>query len=247
MSTNHQAQISAEEPEALPIPASCLGSYNLLGQIRQDQNTTLDAYPRAPMTTATTNFRRIGVGNCGSVWTYENASFALKRADGSETRYLWKEYCMQTRLLEAFSRMRSSAPTVRVPRCYWYTNPSDSEWWTAQLPQFPVIQGSPSVSIKQQPSDGMCSERVPPVAKELRDMLIDRYCPPPLRDEIRHSVANSDCLARLYLGRRRTHTRLARFFSLRNCPILLDQAEELELPIFRHAEDMADALAAMHW
>jgi hypothetical protein len=47
---------------------------------------------------------RIGAGHCGSVWTTTDATWVLKRADGSPHRYLWKEYYIQNRILNHCSK-----------------------------------------------------------------------------------------------------------------------------------------------
>jgi len=72
--------------------------------------------------------------------------------------------------------------------------------------------------------------------RRTREILIQRYCPESLVEEIKGSDANRDCLIRPYLGRRRrvvVSTRTSRFreFSLRNFPLHLDQMEELGIPV----------------
>lgn len=188
-------------------------------------------------------YRRIGAGHCGSVWTSDISSqVVLKRGDGAETRHLWKEYYMQTRLLEALAQIPRPEKklSIHVPYCYWYTNESDTQWWSEQLARFPA---------GVQASTAMYSERILPVGQVMRETLIEKYCPERLRSEIKEDKKNEDCIIRLYLGRRRLHTRGSMFFSLRNFPLWLDQATEpdLQLPVLRYAETMAQSLAVMHW
>lgn len=91
--------------------------------------------------------------------------------------------------------------------------------------------------------------------RRTREILIQRYCPESLVEEIKGSDANRDCLIRPYLGRRRrvvVSTRTSRFreSSLRNFPLHLDQMEELGIPVTDIAalpKIMAEALAMMHW
>lgn len=184
------------------------------------------------------SFRRIGQGHCGSVWTQAESALALKRADCAQSRYLWKEYYMQTLVLEALTLFPGS---IRVPQCYWFTNEFDP-WWAQNLPLFE--KGA------ERSRNAMCSERIPPVSRSFQHSLIDKYCSNErLRNEIKASPS-ADCIARLYLGAHSsTETRPKRLlaFSLRNFPIRLEQAEELNLPIFKYANTMADALAIMHW
>lgn len=78
-------------------------------------------------------YRRIGAGHCGSVWMSEISSFVvLKRGDGAETSHLWKEYYTQTRLLEALAPIPHPEKklTIHILYCYWYTNESDTQWWS---------------------------------------------------------------------------------------------------------------------
>lgn len=91
----------------------------------------------------------------------------------------------------------------------------------------------------------MCSERIPPLAAELRNTLVDAFCP----EEARQGVKEKDtvCIARLHLGRRRHSGRPTRFFSLNNHVLLLDSMEQFNLPIHEYAEAIADTLATLHW
>ena len=149
-------------------------------------------------------------------------------------------------MLAALTRMEVSASAVRVPHCHFYCNRKDYEWWDTQLPYFPS-ENRAGTTVKHQASNAMCSERIPPVSKGLQKTLIDRYCPARLKSEILKSDKAEDCIARLYLGRRRFNDRQSAFFSLRNIPLWLDMVESLNLPISHYAEVMAEALAVMHW
>lgn len=218
--------------------------YNLLGQTIESQRR----YHGPPhVSISGDTFRRIGRGFCGSVWTLHNTypRPALKRADGAPTRYLWKEYYFQTRTIEAFQRLSSLAQDfVRVPYCYWYINASDT-WWPSHISKFPSEIGV-WIAIPQEACNAMYSELIPPLPKTMRETFINIFCPPRLQDEIKASKTNQDCLTRVFLGRRRTG-RPSAFFSLRNFPLWLNQAEQLELPVESFARAMADALAIMHW
>ncbi|KAK0726971.1 hypothetical protein B0T26DRAFT_764406 [Lasiosphaeria miniovina] len=59
---------------------------------------------------------------------------------------------------------------------------------------------------------------------------------------------NKDCVARIYLGRRRcSDALLSPNFSLRNFNFCLDQMLDLGLPIKHYARAMAECPAIVHW
>ncbi|KAI9766179.1 MAG: hypothetical protein M1840_006746 [Geoglossum simile] len=196
-------------------------------------------------------FRQIGAGACGSVWmSCRDDSSAFKREDGSPGRSLSNDFEMHNRVRESLRQFDGLKATdlplhIQVPQCRHFIAPED-EWWGENLPNFP--QG-------YSPCNVLHSERIPPLPQNVRELLIDRYCPAPLIAEIKASDTNQDCLIRLYLGRRRTALssgdRPSRFnaFSLRNFPIHADQFEQLDASAnaLIYAEVMAEALAVMHW
>lgn len=49
----------------------------------------------------------------------------------------------------------------------------------------------------------LISERIPPLVQSTREDLLDRFCPEQFRDKHKQSVPDQDCLARIYLGKRR--------------------------------------------
>ncbi|EEP77280.1 predicted protein [Uncinocarpus reesii 1704] len=190
-----------------------------------------------------TEFRRIGAGFCGTVWTSTSEQsvhfgYAFKREDGGPGRSLLNDSRMHQDILKAHN---VTAVEVSVPYFGRFIN-SEDEWWTANLRYFPS---------GYTPCNTIMAERIPAIPQDARELLIDKYCPEKLAEEIKCSVTNQDCLIRPYLGRRRHNTRPSRFaaFSLRNYPLHLDQMEELGLSSYlsRYAEIMAETLAMMHW
>lgn len=95
----------------------------------------------------------------------------------------------------------------------------------------------------------LITERIPPLPKQVRDSIIDLYCPDSLKASAKVSDPDQDCLVRPYLGRRRRLVKQSRFqaFSLRNYPLHVDQMEDLELDIRHYARLMAEALADLYW
>jgi hypothetical protein len=128
----------------------------------------------------------------------------------------------------------------QIPQCHQFIRAEDP-WWADNLRYFPENYA---------PSRLLVSERIPPLPANVRELLIEKYCPSHMRMTIRNSVPDQDCLVRPYLGKRRQQSsRPSRLvcFSLRNLPLHLDQLQELNLDVSSYAETMADALAMMHW
>lgn len=187
-------------------------------------------------------FRRIGAGFCGTVWA-SDLVHAFKREDGGPGRSLFNDYTIHRKLLEDIpSRESNSSQTiVHLPGCHQYVRRSDHAWWNARVSSFP--------KDCQVPCNVLVTDRIPPLPQEIRNLIIDRYCPEQLISSIKSSKPDQDCLIRPYLGRRRRLVRQSRFhaFSLRNYPLHLDQIEELALDGFLYAKIMAETLAHMYW
>ncbi|MCJ1399771.1 hypothetical protein MMC11_002974 [Xylographa trunciseda] len=81
-----------------------------------------------------------------------------------------------------------------------------------------------------------------------REQLIDTFCPAHGIPGAKSSAGNADCIARLYLGRRRQpRGRPQQFFSLRNFSLHLDMVDDLGLDVEAYAAAMAAGLAVCHW
>ncbi|KIV91831.1 hypothetical protein PV10_06328 [Exophiala mesophila] len=186
---------------------------------------------------ASGRFRRIGQGFCGSVWAAENGTVAMKREDGGPGRSLANDFKMHQLVLEMALIMNTEVCVPRWPMFFSH----DHSWWDFQLSRFPPLYT---------PCNVLCSERIPPLSSEIRNRIIDRFCPSASIAIIKGNDADRDCLVRLYLGRRKIQNEARRgptFFSLRNYPLHLNQAEDLGLPIHLYAQEMAEMLAIMHW
>jgi hypothetical protein len=197
------------------------------------------------------NFRCIGKGFCGSVWAVDRpgVSCALKREDGGPGREIRNDYDIHRKVLASLQDLRkthaASLPglaEIQVPQCLNLITPEDEDWWEKQLHRFPKTY---------EPCRVLVSERIQPLSRSARETLIHHFCPVQLRDIIKADRDNEDCIARVYLGRRRFNAERARrklFFSLRNYPLHLDQMEELgDIDTLAYARLMADTLAMMHW
>lgn len=191
-------------------------------------------------------FRRIGAGCCGSIWASSSeSSIAYKREDGARFRSVVNDYNMHQLLQNVLNTQAQLQLRFRIPTCHRLIASSDS-WWNENSSRFP--RGC-------RPGFVIQAQRIPPVVQQARELLIDTYCPIPLREEIKKSEPNKDCLIRPYLGSRRIldsegRPRPKTFFSLRNHALHLDQIEELGVHLSdmkAYAQAMAEALAVMHW
>ncbi|KAK3364663.1 hypothetical protein B0T25DRAFT_514304 [Lasiosphaeria hispida] len=115
-------------------------------------------------------------------------------------------------------------------------------WWDANTALLPPNSDFPL------PSQALITERILPLPKIIRHVLIDKLCPEALRESAKASPLNNNCLARMYLGRRRTpNAPPTPNFSLRNFNFCLDQMLELGFPVQDYAREMAACLATLHW
>ncbi|KNG90658.1 hypothetical protein ANOM_001335 [Aspergillus nomiae NRRL 13137] len=201
------------------------------------------------------SYRRIGSGFCGTVWARRLEGPAIKREDGGPYRSLANDFAMHNRTLEAFQKLSSIKssiqdqpirPQVCIPQCHTYLTLQDT-WWEENTTNFP---------LGYSPCNAISSERIPPFPDDVRALLVERYCPPEIRNQIMCSESNRACLIRPYIGRNRTYKTAmnvrSRFsgFSLQNYPLHLDQMVELGIPsnhVECYAAMMGEALATLHW
>ncbi|KAI1402422.1 zinc finger protein-domain-containing protein [Hypoxylon fuscum] len=205
---------------------------------------------------STTTYRRIGAGLCGSVWTSapnrvtsccmeQGATVreptAIKREDGGPGRSLLNDYEIHQTVLESYTRCPIQLKSFLIPKCHDFIKGSYKGWETTNiLARFP--QGYSPCNI-------LITQRIPPFSQDVRNAIIDQYCPPSLVDNIKADTNNDDCLIRPYLGRRKRGQQESRIrvFSLRNYPLHINQIGELGLDHFAYSRVIAQALAFMHW
>lgn len=181
-------------------------------------------------------YRVIGRGACGTIFEHTGLGNVLKVATEASSENLWNDCEVHVNVAEAFESFKLS---IQIPVCHYFVLASDSDWWESNLEKFPTRF--------QTPSHVLCSERILPLPKRIRDSLTDLYCPPAKVNQAKQDVANKDCLVRLYLGKRRASEAPSRFFTLRNMILHMDQMEFLGLNVIYYAKQMADALAVIHW
>ena len=186
-------------------------------------------------------YRPIGQGTCGTVFEHTGFSHVVKREHDGVAE-LWNDLQMHSRVLKAFRNI-SIMINVRVPACHGFVGSNDSAWWSSNQHQFP--------KAFQTPGNLILAEHILPLPQIIRNALIDLYFPAsqPLsrKEEAKESPANKDCLARVYLGKRRDpNRRPSQFFTLVNFNLHVDQMEDLQLETETFAAEMADALALLH-
>ena len=185
----------------------------------------------------------IGMGSCGVVFSHPSLSHVFKR-EITNAGILWNDLLMRRIVQERFEQVASLNIDIRVPRCYGYINASNKSFFATNHFRFP---GS-----YRTPRNILISERILPLSRAVQDALIDLCISPATHAAAnkaeKANPSNRDCLARVYLGRRRDPSRQpSRMFTLRNFNLCIDTMEALDLEVLGLAERMADALAVMHW
>ncbi|CAG8306680.1 unnamed protein product [Penicillium nalgiovense] len=186
-------------------------------------------------------FRGVGFGQCGIVFERPGRAYVVKIARSSFEDALWADLQAHLAVYHAFANQQSVE--VRTPKVFSYVSKSNNEWWDSHLELF---HGS-HLSFPL-PAMALITERILPLPKLARQALIDAYCPAPSQLAVRAHDTNRDCLARIYLGRRRgVNDPPPANFTLRNFNLCLDQMIELNLPIQHYAKAIGQAMAIMHW
>jgi len=183
-------------------------------------------------------YRSIGAGTCGKVFEQLGSIFALK-VSKYDNNSLWNDYQMHTRIVNGFSGLEQ-LKDLHIPRVFYFVNSNDEEWWMEHEGKFPA-------EPQENHHNVLCTERILPLPKVIRNTLIDEFCPDHLKEKARTEPSNKDCLARVYLGKRKNKDRIKppMFFSLRNFNLHLDQLEGAK--VHGLARLMGMALAVMHW
>jgi len=186
-------------------------------------------------------YRCIGFGQCGLVFERPGRAYVVKLANPGYKEALLADFKAHFFVKNAF--LRQTSAECCVPKlCAWVTD-SNIEWWNENLFLFPTLPQPIPL-----PTSTLVTERILPLPKVARQALIDRYCPPHLKAAVSVDPKNRDCLARLYLGSRRSNPDLlSPNFTLRNFNLHLDQMLELNLPVSLYAHAIGEALATIHW
>ncbi|KAK5700078.1 hypothetical protein LTR97_006213 [Elasticomyces elasticus] len=186
------------------------------------------------MSIYTTPYVHIGAGTCGTVFAIPGSTDALKVALDDA----WAVTLQRERgILAQINREFPSDIDLRIPLLKGYINKHDS-WWNRHHTWLPP-------GLRQ---DVLQMERIMPLPEPVRELLIEKYCPELVKGAARQAPANRECLARVYVGRRRVpRLRPSRMFNMRNYGLCLDQMEELGIDPMPFVVTMAKATAFMHW
>jgi hypothetical protein len=186
-----------------------------------------------------TCFRKIGAGACGAVFGPDGKSTVIKLAKTDDEQSLWNDYKRHKTIADEFRNWDYTE--VKVPE-YYYFVPKDDPHYFDSNPK--LVEAAEQVC--NLPTSALVTERILPLPKAIRTLLIEKYCQPQGRQAAHDAAANRDCLVRVYLGSLQGRSQ-GRYFSLRNFKMHLKQMVELQLDVKTMAGRMAVALAIMHW
>ncbi|KAL8820833.1 MAG: hypothetical protein Q9223_001025 [Gallowayella weberi] len=192
------------------------------------------------------DYIEIGLGTCGSVFELPGTEIAVKK--GKDTKALWNDFKLTSAVYAAFRNVKNALQdsfpehTIpKVPQCTTFLRPQ-----TLAVKRFPVPH--------REPGAGIFMDRIPPLPEVIREHLINEYFDPETIDEAQNNEGNKACLVRVYLGEREPVKKLGEpkpdkifYDSLRNFPLRLNMMEDLDINVQALADEIAIALAVIHW
>ncbi|KAK1958724.1 hypothetical protein LY78DRAFT_591574 [Colletotrichum sublineola] len=185
----------------------------------------------------------IGEGFCATIYAFASTGNVIKQAKGwNKHPELWTDYSAHQRIYSAGS---SKGVQVCIPQPAYFIAPEHVHMWYSRLKSVGELPDDPVLLTKS--TALLISERIPALPRRIREALIDTCCPEDQRAVACMSQKNRNCLLRIYLGRRRTNTRVEGEFTLRNFEFTLDKMEMLGVDPMQFVAPMAEALAIMHW
>ncbi|KAM0260049.1 hypothetical protein ACHAQJ_002973 [Trichoderma viride] len=168
-------------------------------------------------------FREIGTGSIGKVFEHPGTIFAYKLPVTDQHEKLWNNYIMHKRIESSFQQLPHFDERVEIPRCFWYATPDTKSFWDKNIDFFPH-----TLEFPRKERHVLCMERILPLPRPIRYALIDKYCPPKARSQMKVDNANKDCMIRPCLGRVKYGSG-GQFFSLRNFKLHANQMQDLGL------------------
>lgn len=185
------------------------------------------------------DFKKIGAGACGAVFAQEGKSVIVKLSKTNEDAPLWNDYIMHLKIQEYFRAY--SVTDINIPKCHYFVPGNTHDWFSQHQSLVEAAQ-----TVCNFPTCALISERILPLPKATRTLLIQKYCLPRIKSTALSDKANDDCLVRIYLGSMQGKA-TGMFFSLRNFKLHLNQMADIKLDVEQMARRMGIAFAIMHW
>ena len=158
--------------------------------------------------------RIIGYGGCGIIFEQPGRINVIKKGLKTVDDDLHNDYVSHLAIEASFDELVDTFANLPcLPRVYHFISARDSSWWEKNMHRFPKRNATRD--------NLLFSERIPPAPVIIRDALVDEYClHEPLKARAKADKADSDCLIRIYLGRKREMRTSGApkrfFFALRN-------------------------------
>ncbi|KAK5989937.1 hypothetical protein PT974_08200 [Cladobotryum mycophilum] len=197
------------------------------------------AYHATAQEKDTESFKKIGAGACGAVFAKDGESLVAKLSKTNDDEPLWNDYITHSKIEAHFSKY--SIQNICVPECYYFSDRESTAFFNLRPGLVKAAE-----QVCHLPTSALVTERILPLPKPTRDLLIQKYCSPRNKAKAFEDPANNDCLVRVYLGSKQGKSG-GMFFSLRNFKLHLNQMVEIELDVNEMADRMAIAMAIMHW
>lgn len=214
------------------------------GTVHSNQSALVERTTNARFETPTSEFRDIGRGSCGSIFEMHGTAHAIKK--GSNVDSIWNDFNLTNRaynscvastnlLKYAFSGLR----IPHVPSAEMFNSPESEEWWNINLLRFPPDDRTRAAVFYL--------DRIFPVTEVSRFALVNKFFHRDAQHAVLGNMENEDCLIRLYFGQTNPGDLYSSDTTLRNFPLYLDQAREINLDISKYSQEMALGLAILHW
>ncbi|KAH6625522.1 hypothetical protein C7974DRAFT_455705 [Boeremia exigua] len=245
--SKHHSPPSPYQPHSLPPRPSAAD----LSTLRTHLNGLHTIPPRPPFRPQpthpppTTPFTVIGRGTAGTVFAIPGTEFALKK--GSVRASIWADSQMTNiacnAVMECKSTLEYHFPGLsvpRVPRVHdWVVEGDLEEWWDANGARFVNTRTAPGIDDARR-AYVFRTLRIPSLPPPAIAALIRAYFHPDAIPAALRAPANTPCLVRPYLGRRRSAREINEFHtSLENFPLYLDQLLDIDTNLAQCAAEMA--------
>jgi hypothetical protein len=196
----------------------------------------------------------LGRGQCGIVYTLPPdpivpGPLEVGKVPNSPEKIgeLLNEFEMHRRAAAALGNAPSAVRDVRIPELRRMDEPDRRLLRRAN----PLKDIGAMFTTHYEDNYRLVSRQVCPVPQIVREAIVDVLCPLAIQQDRRGFLNrddNTNCLLRVYLGRRATNrTRRASSVGLRNFPLHVNEMEELKLDTAVYARMMAQTLAVLHW